>query len=643
MTAKGNSGAPRRSLRELASKGLSRIGLSGLVKRRNAVVVSFYAGDPYYAEAAARLRARLDTLGMEHDIVGLEVPADADWIDICRRKIAFYRDMLLKHERPIIWMDVDSEILRRPEAMLRSQADITCFLRNYKYLPTFDPAQFTRLIAPPFLGFGYNKTVLNFLKHAVALERKSKLRATDDFYLQEALTTWGGELRFMLLRPSDLAANPESPNYGRAYFMNRDSGNVVRFKDEAEQHAASVFDLNRQKRVLSDHGALLAKARKIDDAIVFYRRAFEIDANDTETLMQLLELLRRKRRWSTLESYFKKLGGKPRHQKTIERVAFLSLLDRGLWDQARDMMAEAEKRQSANFALMQSRWQRYDLDRRASEMGAAREDRVPIWWMETPYPGNFGDIINPYVIEGLTGIPPVFSRSADRVLAIGSIIKFAKKGTRVWGAGSSSREHVLAKDAIYNAVRGPLTRDVVLRAGGECPEIYGDAAWFMPQLYSPRIRKTHKLGIILHHVHLHAAPDIDADVRVIDIRRVGPAQIEAFIDELLSCEAVLSTSLHGVILAHAYGVPVRWCVASTASRQISGDGMKFEDYFLSVGRSAPEPLDISTLDRISVDLAKACADNPITPIDIRRLAEAAPFTIRSEIKDRINRRLKAAG
>lgn len=251
--------------------------------------------------------------------------------------------------------------------------------------------------------------------------------------------------------------------------------------------------------------------------------------------------------------------------------------------------------------------------------------------METPYPGNFGDAVNPYLIEGLTGIPPKFSKKPERLLAVGSIIKFAQKGTPVWGAGSPRYEDKLAPDADYRAVRGPLTRDLVLRNGGALDEVYGDPAWFLPKIYHPQVEKKHKLGLLLHVNHRGTVKNIDPDVKIIDLRRVGPAGIEAFIRELLSCEAVLSTSLHGVIVAHAYGIPVRWCVASRARKQISGDGMKFEDYFQSVGRSAPEPLDLSSLDRITPDLATVCIDNPEKPIDLIALADAAPFSVKLEL------------
>ena len=103
--------------------------------------------------------------------------------------------------------------------------------------------------------------------------------------------------------------------------------------------------------------------------------------------------------------------------------------------------------------------------------------------------------------------------------------------------------------------------------------------------------------------------------------------IEAFLDEMLSCEAIVSTSLHGLIIANAYGVPARLATFKDSDRQIHGDGMKFEDYFLSIGRINVEALDLNEIGHLQADIASACTDNPAYGIDLDALLAAAPFVI----------------
>lgn len=597
--------------------------LNGHGSRDEAIVVSFAAGDDYYHQAANVLRSDLSRLGIQSDIQNIDIPDGLDWIDVCRKKIRYYLDMLHKHKRPIVWVDVDTKVVKKPVELLNSTADVSGFLRNFKDLVGFDPAQHSRLLAPAILGFGYNPRVLKFLGKAADLAEKSDIRATDDYFLQEAISAWGKDLRFMLLRSSDVGRGGSSKD---TFFVHGHSGNVGSFIGEAQQHEISALEIGRQKRVLLDSAEASLKKGDRAAAMVFYRRVRQLDPEDRIAMAGYLEGLRISKEWGKFDYHVNKNRTHPELGDLIEKAEFLAAADREDWKRVDKIHARAIERQSPNLGFIKSRFVRVDLDRRAAALNVSDDDRVKMWWMETPYPGNFGDIINPYLIEALSGVPPKFTHKNPRLLAVGSIIKFAKRNTDVWGSGCPSRDQILSADAKYHAVRGPLTREMVLDAGGKAPEVYGDPAWFLPKIYNPKIRKTHKLGMILHSVHRDAVANIDPDVKMIDITRVGPSEIEAFIDELLSCEAVLSTSLHGVIVAHAYNIPVRWCVATGSSKQIHGDGLKFEDYFQSVGRPAPVPLDLSSIERVSVGSVKEF-DHPNTGIDLSRLAEAAPFKV----------------
>jgi pyruvyltransferase len=52
---------------------------------------------------------------------------------------------------------------------------------------------------------------------------------------------------------------------------------------------------------------------------------------------------------------------------------------------------------------------------------------------------------------------------------------------------------------------------------------------------------------------------------------------------ILESDGVVATSLHGVILAESFGVPVEWI----SSPPIEEGTFKFRDYFLSTGRPVP--------------------------------------------------------
>ncbi|MEP6260718.1 MAG: polysaccharide pyruvyl transferase family protein [Gillisia sp.] len=163
-------------------------------------------------------------------------------------------------------------------------------------------------------------------------------------------------------------------------------------------------------------------------------------------------------------------------------------------------------------------------------------------------------------------------------LTIGSIIHHASKDSIVWGSGIIDKEQKITK-ADNKAVRGPQTRKFLLEQGYECPEVYGDPALLLPKYFFPPVEKKYKMGIIPHYHDFKLVSENyknDPGILVIDLMTLD---VEEVTREILSCEKTISSSLHGLIVSHAYGIPSLWV---EFSNKIFGDGIKYRDYLESV-------------------------------------------------------------
>jgi hypothetical protein len=206
------------------------------------------------------------------------------------------------------------------------------------------------------------------------------------------------------------------------------------------------------------------------------------------------------------------------------------------------------------------------------------------WWPKTPLPGNFGDILTPLLIKQLFNYECVFTNkpfNKPTLIGVGSIISHAENKTIVWGSGAMRQSIPVKRDAIYLSVRGPVTRDILKRNNIECPEVYGDPALIMPKIYSPiNVDKIYEYGIFAHYVDTKQIEGWYNNVPTIKIINPLNANPLRVIDEVLKCNKIISSSLHGVIIAHAYDIPAVWVKHSD---KLNGDGTKFRDYFESVG------------------------------------------------------------
>jgi len=239
-----------------------------------------------------------------------------------------------------------------------------------------------------------------------------------------------------------------------------------------------------------------------------------------------------------------------------------------------------------------------------------------------PDNGNWGDILSPVLIKKLTGIdmPVVYGnthRKQAHLLAIGSLLRWANKNTTVWGTGFLSNSMKVKGRPHICAVRGPSTRERLQQLGIDCPEIYGDPALLYPRFYNPKVETKFDLGIIPHYCEKDLYKHLNQNgVLTIDIC----AGIDSVVDQVKSCKKIISSSLHGLIVADAYQIPSLWIEASS---EVLGKGFKFIDYFRSVGRSDRSSFKVNketTLELIENQFSQYKID-----IDLDKLANSFPI------------------
>lgn len=207
---------------------------------------------------------------------------------------------------------------------------------------------------------------------------------------------------------------------------------------------------------------------------------------------------------------------------------------------------------------------------------------IPIFYFSKTK--NVGDILNPYLIQKISGKETTLARSrrVKHVLPIGSIIHFGTKKSTVWGSGIIHPSQLppanILKKMRYKAVRGLLTKQELESYDINLDDIpLGDPAVLLPLYYSPqKTARRFRVGIVPHFVdadnpvllkHLN-----DEDVLIIDIKQ-NP---EDFIDQINSCDYIFSSSLHGLIISDTYKVPNAWL---RFSDKVIGGDFKFHDYY----------------------------------------------------------------
>jgi hypothetical protein len=216
-----------------------------------------------------------------------------------------------------------------------------------------------------------------------------------------------------------------------------------------------------------------------------------------------------------------------------------------------------------------------------------RQEKIKLYYFKHPKNNpnhlngklNFGDYLSHFIVEGVTKKNVVHAQMEEiDLIAIGSIMNFLDSTShkvKVWGTGhmydkdlpvTNKNIEILALRGHFSLAKYPDLKDIPL----------GDPALLTSRYIKPSKDKLNKVGIIPHYVdkedpRMHVLKN-DPRFMIIDVFD-SPIKVAK---DISSCKYVISSSLHGVIVAHSYLVPAAWV---ELSNKVLGDGFKFKDYY----------------------------------------------------------------
>jgi len=171
----------------------------------------------------------------------------------------------------------------------------------------------------------------------------------------------------------------------------------------------------------------------------------------------------------------------------------------------------------------------------------------------------------------------------------------------VWGSGfikdlelnNSRKKEKFIRPVVIHALRGELSRE-------RCEKILstkldnivlGDPGLLAPLLIGKKnINKKYDVGIIPHYIdknneHLSNIKLKNHTSTIIDVTE----DTIGVIKKIAECRAVVSSSLHGLIVADSFNIPNKWIEFSD---KVYGNGYKFRDYYSAFNLYNPKPINL---------------------------------------------------
>ena len=545
------------------------------IKIQNAIVCSFFTGDDYYRNHAARLQSNLEELGIAFELRQISKRDGEDWAAICRKKVGFIAEVCAANpDKKVFWIDVDCELFSIPDFILNSTADIVGFQRGFSTPAKIGYENRGRFWEPCFWGINTTSQARTMVKAAADFEARATVRATDDFFFEEAWRAVSPNMTFQII-PSNCAVDKGAGTLEghEVFFRFGSSGQVENFKNKVEQHKGNnvkkKFNLKRQ---------VLEFAKLVEE---------KLPENFSTKLRLLVDA-------SGVTGF---LTGKKHNNlsnQTIKELVFAA--KSGNTPKYNEALA-LFKRQ-----VLPNRYESAAMKIAASFLAYSAKpstEEVSLSWWENPYPGNYGDWLTPFIVNHYTQSRIIFQGLTTRapkkhMVSLGSVGRFIKSNSVVVGTGVSSFKHALNPKADYVSVRGPHTADLLVQSGGPKIENFGDPGVVLSRILPFTRGETNgRIALVRHYTHLQAPVKLPKNFDELSVQISHPNDVVDFIEKLHEYDSVVTSAMHVLITCQSYGIPCALVVFKGFEDYVHGDGIKYIDYALGADVQVISPTPIN--------------------------------------------------
>ena len=545
------------------------------LKIENALVCSFFTGDDYYRSHALRLQANLEELGIAYDLRQISKRQGEDWADICRKKVGFIAEVCEANPgKKVFWIDVDCEIFSIPDFILNSTADIIGFQRGFSTPAKIGYENRGRFWEPCFWGINTTAQARTMVRAAAEFESAATVRATDDFFFEEAWRAVSPNMTFQII-PSNCAVDKGAGTLEshEVFFRFGSSGQVENFKNKVEQHKGS-----KAKKKFNPKREVLQLAKLIEE---------KLPENLSTKLRLLVDA-------SGITGF---LTGKKHNNLSSEAVRELVFAAK-----AGDVDKYNENLTIFKRKVLPNRYESAAIRVASSFLTYASKPskaKVNLAWWENPYPGNFGDWLTPFIFNHYTESKIIFQGLTTRapkkhLVSLGSVGRFIKSNSVVVGTGVSSFKHAINPKADFVSVRGPHTAELLIQSGGPKVETFGDPGVVLSRILPLTRGATNgRVALIRHHTHLQAPVKLPDNFDELSVQVSHPNDIVEFIEKLLQYDYVVTSAMHVLITCQSYGIPCALVVFKGFEEYVHGDGIKYIDYALGADVKVISPTPIN--------------------------------------------------